>query len=317
MNSQQLTATAIPMISAVLQTQLQTYKALLHEEQLLLRAISNLVLAQRSYKCRKVKKWLHKIKERRRRVDFSKPARPKEKRNRNPEDLFTPRQLYPGLVGVDREMFDEIYERTYPIIMRVRTQRLCAGDLTWRCRLALVLNFLRHAPSFSMLAATWKTSEGTAHRAVTEILPCLCEALQSEIEQPDDWNKIPYGFGGAQFIIDCTSHFRNRVHPRQHLYYRGDKHAHFLTAQVVVSLRGLIYFVVFAYGHNNDQGVFNHTWAEMVHQLNIVGLGDRGYSHPNLLTPDDIPQVSLIQYVPSLSLSLLFLFLQFLSLPFL
>ncbi len=57
---------------------------------------------------------------------------------RNPEDLFTPRQLYPGLVGVDREMFDEIYERTYPIIMRVRTQRLCAGDLTWRCRLALV-----------------------------------------------------------------------------------------------------------------------------------------------------------------------------------
>ncbi len=101
------------------------------------------------------------------------------------------------------------------------------------------------------------------------------------------------------------------------MYYRGDKHAHFLTAQVVVSLRGLIYFVVFAYGHNNDQGVFNHTWAEMVHQLNIVGLGDRGYSHPNLLTPDDIPQVSLIQYVPSLSLSLLFLFLQFLSLPFL
>ncbi len=41
-----------------------------------------------------------------------------------------------------------------------------------------------------MLAATWKTSEGTAHRAVTEILPCLCEALQSEIEQPDDWNKV-------------------------------------------------------------------------------------------------------------------------------
>jgi hypothetical protein len=32
--------------------------------------------------------------------------------------------------------------------------------------------------------------------------------------------------------IDCTSHFRNRVHPRQGDYYCGDKRGHFISDQV-------------------------------------------------------------------------------------
>ena len=37
-----------------------------------------------------------------------------------------------------------------------------------------------------------------------------------------DWKELPFGFCGAQFLIDCSSHLRRRVHPGQHLYYRGD-----------------------------------------------------------------------------------------------
>lgn len=35
--------------------------------------------------------------------------------------------------------------------------------------------------------------------------------------------------------IDCTSHYRQRVHPGQSFFYRGDKRAHFITAQVYFS----------------------------------------------------------------------------------
>jgi hypothetical protein len=95
------------------------------------------------------------------------------------------------------------------------------------------------------------------------------------------------GFAGAQFNMDCTSHFRNRVHPGQHLYYRGDKHAHFLTAQVTVSLSGTLYDVRIALGHNNDKGVFNLTTRDYVEEMNLTGLTDRGYSHPQLIRPDN------------------------------
>jgi hypothetical protein len=56
--------------------------------------------------------------------------------------------------------------------------------------------------------------------------------------------------------MTCTSHYRNRVHPRQGDYYRGDKHAHFLNAQVVVDLDGTILHVALGLGHNNDKGMF-------------------------------------------------------------
>lgn len=61
---------------------------------------------------------------------------------------------------------------------------------------------------------------------------------------------------------------------------------------MVVSLRGLVYSVVIALGHNNDQGLFNRTFKDYISQHNIVGLGDRGYTHPLLLTPADKPQES-------------------------
>lgn len=84
-------------------------------------------------------------------------------------------------------------------------------------------------------------------------MPDLCEVLQTEIQLPD-WATVDEGWMGSVFIIDCTPHYRDRVHPGQHLFYRGDKHAHFLTSQVVCSLKGLVYNVVLAKGHNNDQG---------------------------------------------------------------
>ena len=83
----------------------------------------------------------------------------------------------------------------------------------------------------------------------------VCTHL-STIEWPRDWTSIPVGFMGAQFIIDCTSHPRKRVHPGQHLFYRGDKGFHFLTAQVIVDIYGYPLHVAIGLGHNNNKGMY-------------------------------------------------------------
>ncbi len=55
---------------------------------------------------------------------------------------------------------------------------------------------------------------------------------------------------------------------------------------------GLIYSVVIALGHNNDQGLFNQTFSDYIQQHNITGLSDRGYVHQNLATPSMQPTES-------------------------
>jgi hypothetical protein len=58
-------------------------------------------------------------------------------------------------------------------------------------------------------------------------------------------------------LLVVPPHFRNKVHPRQADYYRGDKHAHFITAQGICSVYGnIIYSVHLAVGRNCDKSVF-------------------------------------------------------------
>jgi len=103
-----------------------------------------------------------------------------------------------------------------------------------------------------------------------------------------DWGSLKPGFAGSQYIIDCTSHFHRRVHPGQALYYRGDKHAHFLTAEVVTSSEGFPYHVTIGLVHINDKGMFNLGIRSYVEKNNLVGLSDRGYQHPLLIQPDNV-----------------------------
>jgi len=107
---------------------------------------------------------------------------------------------------------------------------------------------------------------------------------------------VPIGFGGAQFLMDCTSHFRDRVHPGQRRYYRGDKGAHFLTAQVTTNVYGFPLNVQIGVGHNNDQGIFNATIRNFLEHENVVGLADRAYHHILLLRPDDRKTMALLCY---------------------
>lgn len=88
-----------------------------------------------------------------------------------------------------------------------------------------------------------------------------------------NFKQLPIGFCGSQFLIDCSSHFRKRVHPGQQLYYRGDVGCHQLTAQVVTDIRGIPIDVSIALGHNNDKGVFNLSgFRDQIEEENVSGL---------------------------------------------
>jgi len=79
------------------------------------------------------------------------------------------------------------------------------------------------------------------------------------------------------------------VHPGQRMYYRGDKHSHFVTSQLICSLQGIMLNVCFGLGHNNDQGMFNISGMREYMEENLIrGTGDRGYSHYLITTPNTI-----------------------------
>ena len=88
--------------------------------------------------------------------------------------------------------------------------------------------------------------------------------------------------------IDCTSHFRTQVHPKQANYYCYDKHGFFITIQVLTDLSGRMRSVCFGLGHNNDQGMLSiMQMKEFLEWHDIKVLGDGGYQYYLIVSPDN------------------------------
>ena len=106
------------------------------------------------------------------------------------------------------------------------------------------------------------------------------------IKFPSQTNE--YVYGNAFAVVDCTSHFRERIHPGSTLFYRGDKHAHFLNALVVCGLNGHIYYVSIGFGRNSDLLLFQRTGlTKFLSKNKLKMLGDRGFKNENILYPID------------------------------
>jgi hypothetical protein len=89
---------------------------------------------------------------------------------------------------------------------------------------------------------------------------------------------------GVSGAIDCTAHYRRRVHSGQ-ADYRGDKRRHFMTAQVTTGLNQEIFTVALGKGHNNDQVMLELTG--MKDPLSMEFRADGEYRFMNLVIPDD------------------------------
>ena len=125
-------------------------------------------------------------------------------------------------------------------------------------------------------------------REINHIVPVIYSFVQSHttISWPSHFTT---GFEDCVGAIDCSSHFRNRVHPGQANYYRADKGAFFLTAQLVTSLTGSMYSLCIGLGHNNDKGMLIISGLkEYIIQNGIRLFAEQGYSLKEyLITPDD------------------------------
>jgi hypothetical protein len=150
--------------------------------------------------------------------------------------------------GLFKEEFDKLFDTVRERLESPRTgRRRIAVSWTTEARLLLALQYLRQYPSLTLLAQLYGSTRGTICRELHHSIPILLSAVsqrsRSLINFPSP-RQLPHypTFLGSPGVIDCTSHFRWRVHPWSCEWYRGDKHAHFFTAQVV---RSLNYFFSF------------------------------------------------------------------------
>lgn len=159
--------------------------------------------------------------------------------------------------GLFEDDFETLYERCEAKLSQPRfgSTRSIKRVLSPRVRLLMTLQFLRENLKFKILADLYNVSPATAKREVLSTIPILYCNIPQSIAWPTNFSKDPfYDIAGA---IDATPHLRNRVHPGSLEYYRGDIKDYFLNAQIVVSLTGELWHVVFRNGHHNDQSVFN------------------------------------------------------------
>lgn len=168
-----------------------------------------------------------------------------------------------------------------------------------------MLYYLRcSAGSLKQLQNQFNVSKSFCSRELRHSIPCLYSVVpqMGPITLPVSWDDLAFHWGNRviHFAVDCTSHFRNRIHPGSAMLYRSDKHGFFLTAQCVVSIKYRNFLSVFiAKGHNNDQGLLFHfcfiftltgAWSlskiqNSCTQFHIAGLGDGAYHSPNIYTP--------------------------------
>jgi len=194
--------------------------------------------------------------------------------------------------GLFYDQFLNIHERAKEGLAQPRSGRISKTvSLASDVRLLLVLNFLRDGGKYRRVALRYQVSRAYVCRELRHCGPVLCASL-SIISWPLRWNPL-VDFENVSGAIDGTAHFRIRTHPRHADFYRGDKHACFWNAQVVVSLAGNILNVRLVMGHNNDQGTFNLTlMRNFLEQQQLYWLADKGYHHHRLVCPNKTHSVS-------------------------
>lgn len=205
---------------------------------------------------------------------------------REPADSFNIQNvdLYER-TGLFEDQFEQLFQRLLPMLRRPLQGTVQARShpvLSLRKRLLLVLHWLRDYHKYRSLRDYYGVSISTIYRNIYFIVPKLYSVLD-EIKWPQE---MPVD--SLVGSVDCTSHFRFRVHPRQADYYRADKHGFFITAQVTINLFGQLIDVHLGLGHNNDRGMFRISGLNTFIEMNqIFLLADKGYSHDRLVTPDD------------------------------
>lgn len=224
---------------------------------------------------------------------------PRPRGARHPRGQYQPARRRPvpenldiyEFCGVWPDVFLAVFDRIKDHITAPRERigvvgRRIATVLGPTMRLASVLHVLREGGRYKSIAnhRNIMVSASTLWRDVHHIVPILACSLDY-IRMPAD--PVAAMFEQARMAIDCTAHQHDRVHPGQHILYRGDKGFHFIGAQIVVSLTGEIFRLELFLGHNNDKGAASLTGIkQFLLRKGWVCIADNGYDFP-FVTPSD------------------------------
>ena len=134
------------------------------------------------------------------------------------------------LTGIFEEMFLDLFDKVkekmnqgYDLRRKMKRHKLSR-----MMRLLLVLTWLRKYPNLVDLKDKFDVSESTSKREVDFLLSILVENLNII-----KWPEVPEkDWESCVGSVDGTPHYKNRTHPKQADYYRGDKHAFFINSQV-------------------------------------------------------------------------------------
>lgn len=207
--------------------------------------------------------------------------------------------------GLFSDHFEQIYIAVANCLQDARTgeKRIVSRTLHPRVELLMALQFLRENPLLRWLAREYRVHHTTVIRTLKHVLPILFVSFSGNIQFPTSF-QIVKGFFSIAGAVDCTPHFRTRVHPGSLEYYRGDYKDYFLTAQLVVGVDGTIWQVDIGYGHNNDMKIYQLSQVAQKLPLNVNLCSDKGYvSQDKLITPrhmEDESQNSIHKRVRSI-----------------
>jgi hypothetical protein len=206
------------------------------------------------------------------------PVEPRRQPARRGGDIVNQMPTIYERTGLYPDEFENLYAQISARLVQARLPgqrlRVISTSLTPRMRLLLVLQFLKEHSPLKNFRREFAISSSQVSREISHSLPILAEALD-EIRWPGDpLVHIPTGTIGA---IDCTAHPRQRPHPGQARFYRGDKKCHFVSGQAVVTLGGVLISSDLVTGHNNDQGTLYLTGMnQQIILQNVRLLGDKG-----------------------------------------
>mmetsp|Transcript_1672 Transcript_1672/g.2186 ORF Transcript_1672/g.2186 Transcript_1672/m.2186 type:complete len:296 (+) Transcript_1672:319-1206(+) len=192
--------------------------------------------------------------------------------------------------GLFEDDFENLYQRTTVQLSSCRTGALVKRRiLAPRSLLLFGLHFLRENLKMKVLGEIYGISSSTAKRELHFILPILYCRIPRSICWPQPNGFVENELHNIAGAVDATPHFRNRVHPGSLEYYRGDLKDYFISAQLVVSLTGQIWSVIFRTGHHNDQSLFNDSGIySKLGELDMYLAGDKGYWSGRIYSPRDM-----------------------------
>jgi len=189
--------------------------------------------------------------------------------------------------GFTREEFDFLYSKIRYLLTLGRNpskqgRKKCISN---ESRLQMALYWIKNATMFRALAGMFGLTKTFVSRDLKLVLTALFVTLD-EIKWPDFNHDFIFKVLGAFGSLDCTHHLRNRQNPGQNLLWRWDLKVHSLTVQLVISHEGIPLRLDIGLGHNNDSGMINLTGlSQWLLDNNEMLFADRGYIHPNLITP--------------------------------